>query len=187
MNIVLIGKPGSGKGSACEQIANEYGHKTIIAGDLVRTERASGSKLGKRIQSIIDKGNLLPNNVINEIIELEFKKETKARSFLVDGYPRTVNQAITLDALINVDIVLYFDVSDDIVLKRIEERGKVSGRADDQGIDIVKQRLSNYYKDTYPAVEYYKVQNKLHKLDASKSVSEVYADIKAILGDDTKK
>ncbi len=180
MNIVLIGKPGSGKGTACSQISSEFGHKVVVAGDLLRTERASGSRLGKRIQSIIDKGNLVPNDMINEIMEQEFKKDTGS-DFLIDGYPRTVMQAITLDQMVNVDMVLYFEVADDIILKRIEERGKVSGRADDQDIEITKQRLHNYYNETYPAVEYYKMQNKLRTLDASKSADEVYSDIREIL------
>jgi adenylate kinase len=182
MNIVLIGKPGSGKGTACKQIADEFGHTVVVAGDLLRTERASGSKLGKRIQSIIDRGNLVPNDMINEIMEQEFKKESNNPNFLIDGYPRTVMQAISLDQMVKVDLVLYFDVADDIILKRIEERGKVSGRADDQDIEITKQRLSNYYTETYPAVEYYKKQNKLKTLDASKSAEDVYVDILDILG-----
>jgi adenylate kinase len=187
MNIVLIGKPGSGKGTAADQIAKDYGNKKkIVAGDLLRAERASGSELGKEIQSLIDKGNLVPDEMINNIIEQELGKPISLGTFyLLDGYPRTINQAIALDAMLNISVVIYFDVDDSTILKRIEERGKESGRADDQDTEITKQRLENYYKDTAPVVDYYDQHSILYRVDASKSVDEVYTQIKSILDENS--
>lgn len=185
MNIVLIGKPGCGKSSATKELSknNDLGnYRKIVAGDLLRAERASGSELGKEIQSLIDKGNLVPDDVINNIIEQELSKPIPlGKSYLLDGYPRTTNQANALDAMLNISVVIYFDVDDSVILKRIEERGKESGRADDQDPEVTKQRLDNYYKDTAPVVDYYDQRSILHKVDASKSVDDVYKQIKSIL------
>jgi|ERR1035437_1101071 adenylate kinase len=182
MNIVLVGKPGCGKSSVTKMLLKDFTHMPIIAGDLLRTERGSGSELGKKIQSLIDKGTLVPDNVINDIIEQELNKPIVfGRYYLIDGYPRTIGQAISLDAMLNIQIVIYFDVEDSVVLKRIEDRSKDSGRADDQDIEITKKRLENYYKDTEPVANYYDTRFILYKVDASKPLDDVYSQVKSII------
>src|SRR5574343_258820 len=102
MNIVFIGKPGSGKGTAAAKLAKDLGYKLLVAGDLLREERNSGSKLGKQIKKLIDKGNLVPDEMINEIIINEVKKPTKLNEYhIIDGYPRTAKQAKFLDEILN--------------------------------------------------------------------------------------
>lgn len=179
MNIVLCGLPGCGKGTASDQIVKDYLLTPIVAGDLLRKEKNSKSELGIKISSLIDKGNLVPDEVITELIRKELSNLKS--DCLMDGYPRTTKQAKDLDSMINVDLVIYFNVDDSIVIDRIEKRGKTSGRADDQSIEITKQRLNNYYKDTQPLIEYYKSVDKLFVVDASKSIDDVYKQIKYIL------
>ena len=139
MNIVFIGKPGSGKGTAAIKLANELGYKLLSTGDMLRSEKSSGSELGNRVKHLIDTGNLIPDSIINEVILSEVKKPIPIGKFhILDGYPRTEHQANFLDAILNIGIVFYLDVSDEIISKRIIERGKLSGRADDQDESIIK-------------------------------------------------
>lgn len=176
MNIVFIGKPGSGKGTAAAKLAKDLGYKLLVAGDLLREERNSGSKLGKQIKKLIDKGNLVPDEMINEIIINEVKKPTKLKEYhIIDGYPRTAKQAKFLDDILNVSRVFYLDAKDEVITKRILERGKTSGRADDQDKDIIKIRLENYYNEIKPILNHY--DDRIIKIDASKSVDEVYEQI----------
>ena len=107
MNIIIMGGPGSGKGTICKKLVNDFNYKLISAGDLLREEKASDSELGKQIATLIDAGNLVPDNVITDIIYNEFKKPTKLGNFfLIDGYPRSIKQAISLTQMINVQNVL---------------------------------------------------------------------------------
>ncbi len=180
MNIVLIGKPGSGKSTISNRIiSSNFNYKIIVAGDLLRKERNSGTLLGNRIKTIIDKGNLVPDKMITDIIEKEIEKSSDS-NIMIDGYPRTIMQAISLEDMLKVDMVIYFDVSDSTILKRIEDRSKISGREDDD-IEIAKDRLDNYYKNTHPAVEYFKLNNKLKVVDASRSIDDVFNDVKKIM------
>jgi len=179
MNIVLIGKPGCGKGTQNKLITERFNLISIISGDLLRTEKKSGSKLGKEIESIIDKGNLVPDEIIDKIIEEYLVKcgikELIPTGYIFDGYPRTINQSKKLDELVDIDIVFFLDVDQDTLVKRILERGKTSGREDDQDRDIIIQRMDNYKKDTEPIKEYY--INKLVTLDGTKDVDQIHLEI----------
>lgn len=184
MNIVLIGKPGSGKGTLAKQLLKDFKYIHLEAGKILRAEKDSGSELGREIQSIIDKGNLVSDETINDLIHAEFSKPTPIGThFIMDGYPRTTKQAIALDQMINIQVVINLDVSDEIVTKRIIERGKTSGRADDQDKDIIAKRLENFYSETEQVIEYYSHYNKVYNVDASKSIIKVYNEIKKILKD----
>lgn len=148
----------------------------------MRAERTSGSELGKEIQSTIDRGALVADVMINDIIEQELSKPIGVgQYYLLDGYPRTVNQAKTLDMMLNISTVIYLDVDDATILKRIKERGKASGRADDQDEETTKNRLKAYYEDTAPVIGYYERLGVLYRIDASKSAEDVYVEIKKIL------
>jgi adenylate kinase len=156
MNIIIMGGPGSGKGTICKKLIEEFNYKLICAGDLLREEKSSGSELGKQIGKLIDAGNLVPDNVITDIIYNEFKKPTKLGNFfLIDGYPRSIKQAISLSQMINVQIVLWLDVSDETTIKRNLNRGLTSGRPDDANEDIIKKRLDNYKEMSVPIKKYY--------------------------------
>ena len=156
MNIIIMGGPGSGKGTICKKLIEEFNYKLICAGDLLREEKSSGSELGKQIGKLIDAGNLVPDNIITDIIYNEFKKPTKLGNFfLIDGYPRSIKQAISLSQMINVQIVLWLEVSDETTIKRNLNRGLTSGRPDDANEDIIKKRLDNYKEMSVPIKKYY--------------------------------
>ena len=151
-----MGGPGSGKGTICKKLIEEFNYKLICAGDLLREEKSSGSELGKQIGKLIDAGNLVPDNIITDIIYNEFKKPTKLGNFfLIDGYPRSIKQAISLSQMINVQIVLWLEVSDETTIKRNLNRGLTSGRPDDANEDIIKKRLDNYKEMSVPIKKYY--------------------------------
>ena len=188
MNLVIVSIPGGGKGTLCSQLSNK-GYIVITAGDLLRKEKNSGSDLGKSISELIDGGNLVPDSIITSLIESELEKykitsrndmykATKhidpKLNFVFDGYPRSLVQSRYLDSIIGIDLCLNLEVSNDIVINRILERGKSSGREDDSNIEIIEKRLENYYNDTFPVLKYYRNSKRLLVIDGSKSKEEVY-------------
>jgi len=176
MNIIIMGGPGSGKGTICKKLVNDFNYKLISAGDLLREEKASGSELGKEIATLIDAGNLVPDNVITDIIYNEFKKPIRlGRFFLVDGYPRSIKQAISLSQMINVQIVLWLEVSDETTIKRNLNRGLTSGRPDDANEEIIKKRLDNYKEMSVPIKRYY--DDCIVEIDGEGTPDEVYQRI----------
>ena len=147
-----MGPPGAGKGTVCSRIVNEYNYKLICAGDLLREEKASGSELGNEIASIIDKGNLVPDEMITEIIFNEMSKPLKSGTFfLIDGYPRTIGQANDL------------------------ERGKTSGRPDDANIEVIKKRIQNYNEISAPLKDFY--GKRVIEINGEGTPDEVYNEV----------
>ena len=176
MNIIIMGGPGSGKGTICKKLIEEFNYKLICAGDLLREEKSSGSELGNQIGKLIDAGNLVPDNIITDIIYNEFKKPTKLGNFfLIDGYPRSIKQAISLSQMINVQIVLWLEVSDETTIKRNLNRGLTSGRPDDANEDIIKKRLDNYKEMSVPIKKYY--DDCIVEIDGEGTPDEVYQRI----------
>ena len=176
INLVLMGPPGSGKGTMTNMLRGDFPYKLICAGDILRAEKASGSKLGKKIAQIIDKGNLVPDEVIDELMFKEISKGIRIdESFLIDGYPRTVKQAVNLDAMINVPVVVWLNVSDETTIKRNLNRGLTSGRPDDANEDVIRQRLENFKSISLPVKEYY--GKKIVEIDGEGTIDEVYQRI----------
>lgn len=176
MNIVIIGGPGAGKGTICKKLVDEFNYKLICAGDLLREEKASGSKLGNQIAKLIDGGNLVPDETITKILYNQFKQPIEVgRYFLIDGYPRTLKQAISLDQMINTQIVLWINVSDETTIKRNLNRGLTSGRPDDSNIDIIKRRLDSYKELSIPIKDYY--DECIIEIDGEGTPDEVYKRI----------
>lgn len=177
MNIVLIGKVSSGKGSLSNSLT---GYNLVVAGDLIREIRSDvNNPLSKMISGIIDQGNLLPDNLTNDIITNHlstFKTGHKLdpkHQFMFDGYPRTEKQAKYLDSLLNVDLCVYIEASDETCIKRALERGLTSGRADDQNEEIIKTRLDNFYNQTVDLIKYYRLSKRLLVLNGELSQEEV--------------
>lgn len=184
MNIVFLGAPGSGKGTQSSKITNQYDLISVVAGDILREEKKSGSDIGKEIASIIDKGNLVPDKMIDEIIEKYLWKcaiSNIPTGYVFDGYPRTIGQGKNLDRIMSkydteIDVVFFLDVDQEILVKRLLERGKTSGREDDKDEDTIRQRMKNYFELTEPLKSFYK--DKIIIIDGSESVDEINEIIK---------
>lgn len=185
MNIVIMGPPGSGKGTVCEKLVKDLQYKLISAGDLLRQEKASGSELGKQIAKLIDFGNLVPDSVITKIITKELRKPTLLGKFhIIDGYPRTEKQALDLDAMLNVSVVIWLNVSEQTTIDRNLKRGQTSGRPDDSNIEIIKKRIENYNKSSKPIKKYY--EDLIVEIDGEGTPDEVYKKVTDTLFDTYK-
>jgi len=178
-NVIMIGPPGAGKGTMTNLLKDEFGYKLICTGDLLRVEKKSGSDLGKKIAQLIDNGNLVPDEIVDKMIETELSKVTG--SVLLDGYPRTIAQAENLDSLLDNVTVIWLDVPEEVTIQRNLERGKTSNRPDDANVDVIKQRLDNYNKETAPVKEWYDKSNRVIEVDGVGSIPEVLKRIKDVL------
>ena len=171
--IALLGPPGSGKGTQAERLRDGLGFTWLSTGDLLRAARAEGSELGRRAGEYMDRGELVPDEVIVDVLE-EALAEVGDRPILLDGFPRTVAQAEALGR--ELDAAILIDVPDDVVVERIAGRGQ--GRADDNP-ETVRERLRVYHRETEPLVDHYERQGKLWRVDGAGSPDEVH---QAVLG-----
>ena len=178
-NIILISPPGGGKGTLSKQLKEKYGYTLITTGDILRAEKNSDSEIGKQIKNLIGKGNLVPDDLINQIIEREIPKTKEP--FILDGFPRTLPQGEFLDRITDVELVIYLEVSDKTIQKRILERGKTSGREDDQSVDIIQRRIKQFKEETFPLIDFYKAKKVLTYVDGEQSISEVFDMVENIL------
>ena len=178
-NIILLGSPGSGKGTLGKQLAEKYGYTLISTGDILREEKKSGSEIGKKINDILGKGNLVPDKIVNKIVENKLKNFEG--QFILDGFPRTVPQGEFLDTIADVGLVIYLEVSDNTIRERILERGKTSGREDDQNVDIINRRILQYKLETKPLIEFYESKKILSTIDGEESIGEVFNRVENIL------
>ena len=187
MNLILFGPPGAGKGTQAEVLINKYKIVQISTGDMLREEVKLETELGKAAKSIMDKGDLVSDEIIISMIEKRIIKPDCKNGFILDGFPRTLQQAIDLDNIldkleINLDKVVEINVDEDILLKRITKRALESKISrDDDNSEILKNRIVVYKKDTLPVLEYYKNLNKLHSIDGMQNVEDVSKDIQKIL------
>ncbi len=188
LNVVIFGPPGAGKGTQSKKIIEKYGLKHISTGDLLRNEIASGSELGERIKAKIDKGKLISDEIITDILVNEIDKMGKdIPGIIFDGFPRTLNQAEMLYNLLEergmeVKVMIDLEVDEEELIKRLLYRAKVAGRSDDP-IDVIKKRLKVYHKKTEPVIDFYKKKGKFRKIDGSGSIDEIFARIDKVLSE----
>ena len=176
--IVLFGKPGAGKGTQAEFLKEKYNLTHISTGDIFRFNIKNETELGKKAQEFINKGELVPDEITINMLKAEVEKNMDKAGFLFDGFPRTIPQADALDAFlksINLEITatVGLEASDDILVARILERGKTSGRADDQDEAKIRTRYEEYNEKTSPLIEYYKQQNKYYAVDGIGTIAEI--------------
>ena len=181
-NIIIFGPPGTGKGTMGKLIAEEYGINHISTGDIMRKNQAEGTELGKLADKIINDGNLIPDDVINKMIFKMYKDNPDSPGFILDGYPRTYEQAKAFDAFClengtPIDSILVLEDRWDVLKKRLLERAKKEGRVDDT-IDIIKHRYQIYNDTTKPLLQYFTGRNMIKIINASKSKDEVFNKIK---------
>ena len=190
INIVLFGPPGSGKGTQAQNLIQKFNLKQISTGDLFRHNIKNETELGKLAKSYMDKGELVPDQVtINMLID-ELKKPTDAQGFIFDGFPRTAFQTEALEGIVKdvlndqIDICLSLVVEDEILVKRLLERGKTSGRSDDADENIIRNRIKEYYTKTAEVAELYKKQGKYVEVNGVGEIAEIteklYAEVEKI-------
>jgi adenylate kinase len=203
MRIVLLGAPGAGKGTQCKRIVSRYGLVHLSSGDILRQERAAGTGLGKKAQGYMDSGQLVPDEIIVEMMAGAINRVSNT-GFVLDGFPRTITQAAELDKLLasagqKIDAVLNLNINDEVILRRMTGRRscpkcgavyhienlkpKVEGKCDndstklvqrpDDKPDVVSARLKTYHQQTEPLVAYYKNNNTVYDIDANKGADEV--------------
>ena len=178
INIVLFGKPGAGKGTQAEFLKEKYNLTHISTGDVFRYNLKNDTELGRKAKEYMDNGMLVPDSLTIEMLEAEVNKSSGTSGFLFDGFPRTIAQAEALDAFLaskgwNVTATVALEADDDILVQRLLERGKTSGRPDDQDEDKIRQRYQEYNEKTAPLIDYYDNQNKFYPVNGIGSIAEI--------------
>jgi adenylate kinase len=177
--IVILGPPGSGKGTQGARLEDEFGYTPLATGSLLRKARQEGTELGRRAGEYMDRGDLVPDDLIVTMVR-DVLGETADRPILLDGFPRTVAQAEALDGALadhgrELGAAVLIDVPDDVVVDRISSRGQ--GRSDDNP-ETVRERLRVYHDETEPLVAFYEKRGLLRRVDGSGSPDEVYEDVR---------
>ena len=190
INIVLFGPPGSGKGTQAQNLIQKFNLKQISTGDLFRHNIKNETELGKLAKSYMDKGELVPDQVTIDMLIDELKKPTDDQGFIFDGFPRTAFQTEALEGIVKdvlndqIDICLSLVVEDEILVKRLLERGKTSGRSDDADENIIRNRIKEYYTKTAEVAELYKKQGKYVEVNGVGEIAEIaeklYAEVEKI-------
>ena len=185
LNIILCGAPGSGKGTQSEFIVQKYGLQHLSTGDVLRAEIAKGSELGKKIDALISKGNLVPDDMMYGVIENYIAGlPADCKGTIFDGYPRTVAQAESLTQLLKKygmeAIMIDLLVDEQLLIQRLIERGKVSGRADDTR-NTIRHRIAVYHNQTEPVANYYLHQGNYFAVNGNHAVDEVFLQVQRII------
>jgi adenylate kinase len=186
LNIVLFGPPGAGKGTQSEKLLAKYGLLHLSTGDLLRTEVSAQTPLGIKAKEFMDKGNLVPDEVVIGMIENKLVANPQANGFIFDGFPRTTAQAEALDGLLtkkstSISMMLALEVEKEELIVRLLNRGKDSGRSDDQDPAIIENRINEYNNKTAPLKNYYGQQNKLHSIQGVGSIDDIFAALCAAI------
>ena len=183
-NLVLFGPPGSGKGTQSEKLIEKYGLVHLSTGDLLRKERKLRTPLGIEAQQFIDKGQLVPDEVVIGMISSALDENAGAKGFLFDGFPRTVAQAEALDKLLelkgsDISLVLFLDVNDEELIRRLVNRAKTSERTDDADEAIQRKRQEVYKNETLPVAAYYSKSKKVVNVNGLGEIDDVFSRLSA--------
>jgi adenylate kinase len=186
LNIVLFGPPGSGKGTQAENIIKKYNLKHLSTGDLLRAEIAAKTELGLKAKSIMDKGALVPDEIVIGMIEKRINAEKDPKGFIFDGFPRTVAQAESLDKMLSrketsITLMISLDVRRQELIDRLLKRGKEQGRSDDN-LETIENRIKVYENQTKPVMNYYDGQGKARYIDGMGTIGEIFKRIEKVIG-----
>jgi adenylate kinase len=179
-NIILFGPPGSGKGTQSEKLIEKYGLKHLSTGDLLRSEIARQTPLGLEAKNLMDKGQLVPDEVVIGMISSALEANPHAKGFLFDGFPRTTAQSEALDKLLKlkqtaIGVLLAMDVSEEELVKRLLNRGLTSGRSDDTNETVIRARIVEYKDKTTVVANYYSQFNKVVNINGEGTVEEIFS------------
>ena len=179
---VLFGPPGAGKGTQAGAMVERYNLCHLSTGELLRSEIAAGTSLGLQAKSLIEAGNLVPDSVVEGMIESKFNSVKGVDGFLLDGFPRTIAQAQALDAMLgkrgeNVTGCVSIMIPDALIHERIAHRATIEGRADDAKPEVVQNRIQTYHVKTEPLIDYYRKAGRYHQIDGTGTIEEVRSRI----------
>jgi adenylate kinase len=185
VNILLLGPQGSGKGTQAKRIADAFGLAHIATGDMLRGAIAAETPLGREVKPFVDRGALVPDVLMINLIRERLDEEDTREGFILDGFPRTMAQAEALDAMLaeigrDLDIVFELQISDDECIKRLHKRALEEGRTDDTP-EAIAHRLSEYHEKTEPLVGYYRLRGNLVGIHADNPIDEVFSEIEEAL------
>lgn len=188
INIVLFGKPGAGKGTQAEFLKEKYNLVHISTGDVFRYNLKNDTELGKQAKAFMDRGDLVPDELTIKMLQDEVEKNLQATGFLFDGFPRTIAQADALDRFLeskgwNVTATVALEANDEILIQRLLERGKTSGRADDQDESKIRNRYEEYNEKTAPLIDYYTQKGLFYSVDGIGTIEEITRRLSTIIDD----
>jgi adenylate kinase len=177
-NLILFGPPGAGKGTQAIKIAKKYGWIHVSTGDILRSEVSQGTSLGLKVKAVMEAGILVSDELLIKIMESVFRKNNTAGGFVLDGFPRTLNQAKELDRMLEklrtkVSLVLSLDVDEEELVMRLLKRSQDQGRKDDTE-EVIKNRLVQYHKHTKPLIEYYEERKLLKNVRGVGTIDEIF-------------
>lgn len=178
INLILFGKPGAGKGTQANFLKEKYNLVHISTGDVFRYNIKNGTELGLLAKSYMDQGDLVPDEVTINMLQAEVEKNPEANGFIFDGFPRTTAQAEALDTFLaskdmGISATIALEADDEVLIQRLLERGKDSGRADDQDENKIRNRFDEYNQKTAPLIDFYKAQNKFHSVNGIGTIEEI--------------
>jgi adenylate kinase len=185
LNVLLLGPQGAGKGTQAKRISAEYGIPHVASGEILRAEMDAGTDLGLRVKDIYDRGDLVSDDLMIELIRTRLEQPDTEAGFVLDGFPRTTVQAEALDAMFNeigrsFSVVFAIQISDAVAFERLRKRAELEGRADDTD-EAIQRRLENYHRETEPLTEYYRVRGNLVPIHGDRSENKVFAEIQSAL------
>jgi adenylate kinase len=185
LNILLLGPQGAGKGTQAKRISSEYGVPHIASGEILRDEMAAETELGRRVKEIYDRGDLVSDDIVIDLIRTRLEQPDTEAGFVLDGFPRTTVQAEALDSMFSdigrtFSVVFALQIPDEVAFERLRKRAELEGRADDTD-DAIQRRLDNYHRETEPLIEYYRVRGNLVPIHGARSENEVFAEIQQAL------
>ena len=185
LNVLLLGPQGAGKGTQAKRISGEYEIPHVASGEILRDEMSARTDLGERVREIYDRGDLVSDDLMIELIRNRLEQPDTEVGFILDGFPRTTVQAEALDSMFseigrNFSLAFALQIPDEVAFERLRRRAQLEGRADDTD-EAIRRRLENYPRETEPLIEYYRTRGNLVTIRGDRSENEVFADIQAAL------
>jgi adenylate kinase len=185
LNVLLLGPQGAGKGTQAKRISSEYGIPHIASGEILRAEMDAGTDLGRRVKDVYDRGDLVSDNLMIELIRNRLDQPDTEPGFVLDGFPRTTVQAEALDSILSdigrsFSVVFGLQIPDEVAFERLRKRAELEGRADDTD-EAIQRRLDNYHRETEPLIEYYRIRGNLVPIHGNRTENEVFAEIQRAL------